>query len=381
MTGSSFLNKKVLGALFFVLLMGAAALVWVERTPLLSWYYVHNLAKAKEADRGVWVERVAGLGEPALGDLLECLNDPSPECCDNARAALEKLTAQWGPGDTRTISLALRCGREFQRMSPDGQRNVLELAAGWFAQGPQDAGTTAGLVPPGARLLAEAVVTKNADVQAHALELCGVLTRHPQGNEALSSARELVRVCLASDKPEVRVRAVQLTLQPGMDLAEQVVPLLADPAVEVRRAAILAVGPGCPANDGVVEDVLFPSLHDSDAEVRALCDKALRSRGCTPQQVKLAWQMTHPAAAERNKVFVVLLRARDFDPSRLLNQLSQDPAESVRSNALSFMAMWNPEAMRPIVAKMADHDSADTVKDLAKKWLENSRTFVPGYPD
>jgi hypothetical protein len=381
MNGSSFLNKKVLGAFVLVLMLGAAALVWVERMPLLAWYYVHKLAKADEADRGVWVDRVAGLGEPALGDLFECLNDASSECCANARLALEKLTARWGNGDTRTISLALRCGREFPRMSPAGRRNVLELAAGWFKQGPPEAGSTAGLVPPGARLLAEAAATKDTDVQTHALELCGVLTRQPQASEALSSARELVRVCLASDKPEVRVRAVQLTLEPGMDLSEEVVSLLADPAVEVRRAAMLAVGPSCPANDGIVADALMPNLHDSDEEVRALCDKALRSRNLTPKQIKLAWQLYHPDPAERNKVFHVLFRSRELDPTRLLDQLSHDPAESVRSNALSAMAMWNPEAMRQVVVKMAEQDPAETVRDLAKKWLDNPRTFIPGCPD
>jgi hypothetical protein len=347
----------------------------------LACYYVHNLAKADDADRGVWVERVVGLGEPALGDLLECLTDPSPQCCANVRVALEKLSAQWGNGDTRTVSLALRCGREFQRMSPAGRRNVLELAAGWFKQSSVEAGSPAGLVPPCARLLAEAVAAKDAELQAPALELCAVLHKQPQGHEALSAARELVRVCLTSEKPEVRLRAVQLTLQPGMDLAEQVVPLLADPAVEVRRSAMLAVGPACPANDGILEDVLYPSLHDSDEEVRVLCDKALRSRGRSPQQIKLAWQVTHPAATERNKVFNVLLHARNLDPTSLLDQLSRDPAESVRSNALSAMAMWNPDAMRVRVAQMAEHDPADTVKDLARKWLDNPRTFIPGCLD
>ncbi len=198
MNASCFLNKKVLGALVLVLLLGAAGLVWMERTPLLAWYYVRNLARAGEADRDVWAERVAGLGEPALSDVLDCLNEPSPQCCANARAALQKLTAAWGAGDARTIALALRCGREFQHMSPPGQQSVLELAAGWFTARPDDGGNVAGLVPPCSRLLAEAGATKDSEVQARALDLCDVLTRQPQGNEALSSARELVRACLKS---------------------------------------------------------------------------------------------------------------------------------------------------------------------------------------
>ena len=165
MNGSSFLNKKVLGAFVLVLLLGAGGLAWMERTPLLACYCVHNLARAKEADRAVWVNRVVSIGEPTLGDLLDCLNDPADDCCGNAHAALEKLTAEWGPGDARTVSLALRCGREFPHMSAAGRRNVLELAVGWFPPTPNEGSNTAGLVPPCSRLLAEAVATKDAVVQ------------------------------------------------------------------------------------------------------------------------------------------------------------------------------------------------------------------------
>ncbi len=399
MNASHFLNKKVLGALVLVLLLGAAGLAWMERTPLLACYYVRNLAKAGDADRAAWVDRVAGLGEPALDDVLECLNDPSPSCCGNARAALEKLTSQWGPGDARTVALALRCGREFQHFSSAGQRNVLELAAGWFTSHADDPAATAGLVPSCSRLLAEAVATKNPEVQAHALELCGVLTRQPQGNEALSSARDLVRTCLASDQADVRVRAVQLTIPtprpgadpfdpdtaPGMDLLEQVTLLLNDPAAEVRRAALLAVGP---ARDAVLDNVLLRCLHDPDADIRRLCERTLKSRGLTPFQIRLGRQLTDSSPVERRKVFKLLRHARELDPTGpemdprvWLEELSRDPEGSVRLHCLTAMALWNPEIMRPRVAEMANLDPSDTVREKAQWWLENPGIFRLNFPD
>ena len=368
MNGSNFLNKKVLGALALVVLLGAAVLLWMERTPLLTCYYIHNLTTAGEGEREVWVDRVVSLGEPALPDVLDCLNDPSPVCCGNARAVLDKLTAEWGASDARTVSLALRCGRDFQQMSPEGRKNVLDLAVSWFSPA-KTGGNTASLVPPCSRLLAEAVAGKNPDVQAHALELCGVLAEQPQGNEALSSGRELVRVCLASDKAAVRVRAVQLTLNPGMDLLEQVAVLLNDPAVEVRRAAMLAVGPANPVGDVVLEDVLLPSLHDSDAEVRRLCEAALRSRGRTPRQIKLGRLLTDPNPVERIQVLDLLLQSPELDPGVWLQRLSHDPSPAIRAAAVRAIKELSLVQLNERITEMAASDPSPTVSLLARRYL------------
>jgi hypothetical protein len=369
MNGSNFLNKKVLGVLTLAVLLGAAVLVWMERTPLLAWFYVHRLAKASEADRGAWVDRVAELGEPAVDDVLDCMNDPSPQCCGNARAALDKLTARWGPSDPRTIALAHRCGREFQRMSPSGKSNVLELAAAWFIPATAEPATAAGLLPPCSRLLAEAVATKQPEVQARALELCAVLSRQPQGSEALSSCRDLVRACLGSDDPAVRGRAVQLTLQHGMDLSEQVVPLLTDPAAEVRRAAVLAVS----LDDAVLDDVLLPCLHDRDEEVRSQCETVLANRGRTPQQIRLGRLLTHPDPLERIKVFKLLHDAPELDPAVWLQRLSHDPSPAIRIAAVRVMTEELLVPPRDRISEMAQSDPSESVAWVAQCYLQKLR--------
>ena len=73
MNGSNLLNKKVLGGLVGLLLVGGGGLCWMERTPLLTWYYVRNLAPRLGRGPGGLGGRVAGLGEPALDDVLDCL--------------------------------------------------------------------------------------------------------------------------------------------------------------------------------------------------------------------------------------------------------------------------------------------------------------------
>src|SRR5205814_375678 len=74
-------------------------------------------------------------------------------------------------------------------------------------------------------------------------ELGAALLARPQRAECLGPAREAVRAALGGESPANRLRAVQLALQPGMDLLEDVVALLGDPEPEVRRAAMLTVGP------------------------------------------------------------------------------------------------------------------------------------------
>ena len=47
-----------------------------------------------------------------------------------------------------------------------------------------------------------------------------------------------------------------------------------------------------------VSGMVSPSDSVGDEEVRALCEKALRSRGRTPQQIKLGRLLTNPKAAD-----------------------------------------------------------------------------------
>jgi len=65
---------------------------------------------------------------------------------------------------------------------------------------------------------------------------------------------------------EQRVEAVGLALRADVALLDRVVPLLRDPAAEVRRAALLAVG-GHPNLIG--DDELLNWLHDPTARSAA----------------------------------------------------------------------------------------------------------------
>src|SRR5437868_2494296 len=109
-------SKKVVGLVILGILLAVAGGLWVERTPLLAWYYVRGLAGAGEGDRAAWVKRVAGLDRAAWPGLLECLGRPEGRGAANAEAALLQIAKAWEPTDGRWDDLAGRLAEAFGRL-------------------------------------------------------------------------------------------------------------------------------------------------------------------------------------------------------------------------------------------------------------------------
>jgi hypothetical protein len=361
-------GRKLLGGLVLLFVLGCAAVAWRERSTLLSWLYVHQLVRASDAGRGGWAQRVAGLGETALPGLFDCLRQSDARVCGNARAALEEMTRIWGAGDARTVDLAVRLGREFAQFSPAGQRQTLELAASWFSEGQA---RPDGLVSACSHLLGEATGTPDADVLSGALDLCGLLLSQPNDTKPLQPSQELVRTALHASTVDNRLRAIRLTLYPGMtDLLEQVVALLSDESSLVRRAALLTVGP---AREVIHDDQLLPCLHDPDPEVRRLCEVALGGRGLRPEYLELGRLLTDPSPATRLRVLDRLHSSTELDPGLWLRRLSHDPAPSVRVAAMRAMAQQSFADLTDRIDQMARTDPSPTVCQLAQFYLNSPR--------
>jgi hypothetical protein len=369
MAGRGLRNRKFLiGLLSVLLLVGGAA--WMERAQLLAWFYLHRLAAASEQDCPQWVERVAGLGEAAVPGLLDCLSRADDRACANARAALERLAGAWGADNPNTAELAQHLAREFARLSRTGQQQALGLASGWFTS--QRAAS--GLLPAAARLLGEAAAVADADVQAAALEVCGAVLEQPEHAEAVHPAQDLIRAALHSTAAANRLRAVRLALHPGMDLLEQVTALLGDPDTEVRRGALLAVGP---AREVVPDECLLPCLHDADPDIRRLCEEALGGRGLRPEYVEMGRLLTHPRAEQRLEVLDHLANA-DLDPGLWLRRLSHDPSPAVRAAAMRAMTQLPYVDLSDRLDQMARSDPSPTVCQLARFYLNQPRPGKEG---
>ncbi len=352
------------------MLLAGAGVAWWQREPLQVWWALRGLRRAGEADRAAWVERVAKLGEPGLRSLVDSLADANDAGCRNLLGALDDLARAAGPADPTVADVAARLGRAYSGLKPSMQAQALATVAGWV-RGPE---LSDGLAAALAQLIADSASSDDADVQSAALDLASVLVRHPRGESAVGAARDLARGGLRSSSADVRLKAVRLCLQPGMELLEQLVGLLRDPAAEVRRAAIVAVGP---AEQLVREDVLLPGLHDPDEEVRKHTEAALRGRGLRPEHLEMGRLLTHPKAAARLQVLDRLRtildggkdEAADLDPGVWMRRLSHDPSPAVRAAALRLMSQQAVVDLSDRIDQMARSDPSETVCQLARFYL------------
>lgn len=364
-------KRIIVGLVAAALLSAGGALAWVERTPALAWVGARCLARASERDRALWADRVAWLGEDAEPAVLARLTQNDDEACRNAGAALKRWAGQWGSDDPRAAVLASRMAKGFPDFSTAGRKTVLEAAGGWFAPtaaAPSDAllGACVGLVTASAE-------GGEPDVHVAALDFCSAALDHGEDStELLTAGRQLLKVALRDEAAAVRLRALQLAVHPNMEVMDQVAPLLRDAAPEVRRAALLALGPA--GEDAAPANRLLPLLHDPDPEVRAACEEVLRNdRKLSPQCLKIGWCLYHPDPAQRLNVLDYLRRGTDVEPGAWLRELSHDAAPSVRLAAVRVMSQQDKLDLGDRLEQMADGDPSPTVCQIARlyqKWAK-----------
>jgi hypothetical protein len=274
-----------------------------------------------------------------------------------------------GIGGRRSVDVAGKLAREYAGLSALGQQQVLQLAADWFRDNPAE--PSPGLMLNCARLLSAAATGTDAAVQGAALDLWALLAAHPQGSETLSAGRDVVRAYLQAEAPAIRLRAVLASQNRGMDLQEPVAALLSDPAAEVRRAAIVVVGP---ATDVVLDETLLPCLRDPDADVRKLAELVLTNeRRLSREHLQLGRLLTDPDPGMRLRVLELLRHVHDVDPGVWLRRLSHDPAPSVRAAAVRAMSQQTLVDLTDRIDQMAQNDPSPSVCYLAAIYLKAAR--------
>lgn len=310
--------RRTLHYLLPVLVLATAAGMW-QRERLWVWYCAERLERASEERRGDWADKLAAAGESAVPALLGLLRHDDPAVCASAKDALEKLFMGWAADDPRRATVARRFVDAEPRFSTPGRAAALDL-------------------------LPMVIAAATPDVA--------------------EQAKGMVATAAKSESTDVRIQAVAAALRPEVDCLEAIVPLLTDSAPEVRRAAILALGPAREGRTVLADDDLLRSLHDSDPEVRQLCEMGLRSRGRSPRDIRLGRRYTDPDAAERQKLLIDLADEEELDVTVWLERLTADADPAVRAGAARVAAQRHADlAVR--LEQMSRTDPDGTVRRIA----------------
>jgi hypothetical protein len=333
---------------------------------------LRGLTQANETHRQLWAERVARLDGAAVPGLLDTLQQPDARICGNAQAALTCLLERWGPEDDRRTTLAGQLAEVFAGLSEPGQLAALAVQADLLRTSP-----ALPILPAVTRTLAAACGLADKDSRCAALTLAEISLEKSKDAKVVDLCRSLARDSLTEADPAIRSRGVFLAARPGVDLLDRVVPLLNDPAVEVRRAAMLVVGPRPRI---MTDDDLLRWLHDPDAEVCHLCEEFLRTRGLTEQHLRLGRLLTDARPRERIQVVELLRRAHDLEPGVWLRRLSHDPAPAVRAAAVRATAEQRVSNLTDRLEQMAQTDPCPTVRQLAQYYLTSQKAAASEMP-
>lgn len=349
-----------------VVLAGIAGIASWQNDAILAWYHVRQLVQATPENREQRADAVAAYEDAALPGVLDGLQADDATSCANLQAALSIWVKRWGPANPRSIALVDEIHGRFERFSVAGQEQALMTLATLLQQdGPRP------LSPKLTRAVSEilAVADQRDPLRPAALTLAAELLACVQPGQWADLCRNIAVRGLADDREPAKLAALHLVqrepLHADAELLEKAVPLLADPQASVRRAALIALAS---ARDIVREETLLPRLHDDDAQVQYLCELALRKRGLTDDDLKLARLISDNDPAIRMHVFRFLRQMPDLNHAEWLRQLSHDPAAAVRAAAVREIgesAVDLTERLR----EMADRDPSDAVRQNAQYYL------------
>lgn len=362
-----------------IVLLGAGGWVWSERQAILAWHWSSCLAEASEADRAAWIEKLRTLDRPkVIAALLRQVDRGSPQARANALVALAILcSAEQEPG--WTVYLTRIAAQDFERRSAASRGAILTILAEAVSRNSQPSKRLqlpVSWIETAGQLIMQVQPDAEPETLLGAVQLAWVLMQQEQpghdllGPPFVKACRALATSGLKHEAVALRRASVRLASLPELGLLEEVAALVVgsqrDPDAVVRDLALAAVAP---YEDVAETEALLPLLHDPDPEVRATCEHALRSRGLTPSQVRLARQMTDPQPTVRAGVPAQITDFPELDVGLWLERLSRDPSPAVRAAVIRSAAEQGSPQLMARVANLAENDPSPTVRQIASYYL------------
>jgi hypothetical protein len=353
--------KLALLALFLLFALGLIG--WWQRQELWARYCVYQLAHANNKEREKWTQATTELRSLAITPLVHCLEQQDTKVCANAKAALVTLGLRDDGACVQSSELVAALAQQFHKLSSRGQQTAIQIGMALLTRNSHKPPAPSLLQPVG-RMLTES--SEVQDEAVHAVALAAVVQPSEMVEALAGPARELVRRCVRDQDPKIRSAVIRLAACQSVGFLEPVGLLLDDPAVEVRREAMLAVAPH---PEVIATDDLLKWLHDTDSTVRSVCEASLRSRGLNDDYLRLGRLLTDDNALHRMQVLEFLRSHSELDPSVWLRRLSHDPVNAVRAAAIRVASDRTIRGFRDRLEQMAQNDQSPTVRQLAQYHL------------
>lgn len=355
-------KKYLFGSLLFVVLVASGLGYW-QKTELTAIYDAWKLQKATPDLLPAYVRQFESLGLTGTAALVKLFQSENEMTCRNAGQVLTKILQIWPSSDERRDAALQQLANSANYYSSAGQTQCLKMIQQLVSE--SESSVAMGQVI--ARLATQA----NSDVETRLAlydVLTSVLNNEQNVPEKLAQqAKGCVLAGVADKNVPVRLAAIRLGVSPSLQLHEHLLSLLTganvDSSPEVRQLLLLAFG----EHEKLLStDELCKFLQDGDAEVRAVAERALRVRGLTQNQLKLAKMVHDSNPSIRAELPALVLATPEVDSFLWLERLSRDSDPAVRAASARAMGRQGDERLNSLLQQLSEQDKDPTVRQLAR---------------
>lgn len=348
---------------------GCLFLLGIDRA--VAWWRVRQLLAADPQSRAIVMDELARHPSASCRQLAEILvEENDPERAAILGDALSQVGRECGAAADAAMAQVIEQLVQGHRACPPAGREQAALwAASMLERTPDDSRPTPEFMAGANRLVEMGRVNPEAGPRAATIRLATSLAKVGLTNENLPRFRELARSGIADADPKVQLAAIPLAAMGPLSMLEELAHCLGSHSAEVRRGALLVLGP----NPEVLnEDALLPLLHDPDQQNAALARSALVARGLNDDQIRLGRLIADPNPVHRLEVIDHLDGPAQVDVGMWLKRLSHDTSPAVRSAAARAMAQAGGTDFNERLSQMAEGDPSPTVSRLARHFMQGS---------
>lgn len=346
----------------------AATVFFLGLDRAVAWWRVRQLLAAEPHARALIVDQLSRHPVAACHQLLEILLEENDS--DRATVLGDALTVigrePGGAADASMVPCLQQVLQGFKSCPAAGREQAALWICSLIERMPEGEKPIPDFLASASRLVEIGKGSAEAGPRAATLRLATSLAKIGLTEETVPRYRDLARAGIADSAPAVQLAAISLAMLSPLRMADEIAPCLGSTSSEVRRAALVVLGPN---PEAVTEDALLPLLHDTDDQNAALARSALLSRGLSDDQIRLGRLLADPSPAQRLLVIDHLDDAAHVDVNMWLKRLSHDTSPAVRSAAARAMAQTGNPDLAERLAQMADGDPSPTVSRLTRHYM------------